>query len=202
MGRWCAVRGKYKHHHRGSITVEISMVFPIVMYVIFSIVYAGMYLHDYLAIQQAINEVILECNTAAKYPMESDGEHISYSYINDRGIFFFIDSDYSYENDVYSKRLMADLKEQLLITKVAQPKVDITCAQIAVSVDCNVKIPLASVRIMLGEERLNYRETSEVEVFYPTDFVRKFTVLSSLAEGTEIGEESIKKLRDIIRGDE
>lgn len=202
MDKGVVLKGKYKHFHRGSITVEISMIFPIVMYVIFSIIYAGMYLHDSLAIQQAINEIVLECNTAAKYPMESDGEHISYSHINDRGIFFFIDSDYSNENNVYSRRLIDALENNLLITKVTQPKVDITCTQISVSVECNVKIPIAPVRILLGEERLNYRKTSEDEVFYPTDFVRKFTVLSSLAEGTEIGDESIKKLRDIIRGGE
>ena len=193
---------KYNYLYKGSITVEISMIFPIVMYVIFSIIYAGMYLHDYLVINQTINEIVLECNTAAKYPMESDGEHISYSHINDRGIFFFIDSDFSDENDVYSKRLINALEKQLLITKVTQPKVDIKCTQITVSVECNVKIPIAPVRLLLGEKRMNYRETSEGEVFYPTDFVRRFTVLSSLAEGTEIGDESIKKLRDIIRGGE
>ena len=202
MDKGGVLKGKYKHFHRGSITVEISMIFPIVMYVIFSIIYAGMYLHDSLAIQQAINEIVLECNTAAKYPMESDGEHISYSHINDRGIFFFIDSDYSNENNVYSRRLIDALENNLLITKITQPKVDITCTQISVSVECNVKIPIAPVRILLGEERLNYRKASEDEVFYPTDFVRKFTVLSSLAEGTEIGDESIRKLRDIIRGGE
>lgn len=202
MDKGGAIKGNYKHLHRGSITVEISMIFPIVMFVIFSIIYAGMYLHDSLAIQQAINEIVLECNTAAKYPMESDGEHISYSHINDRGIFFFIDSDYSNENNVYSRRLIDALENNLLITKVTQPKVDITCTRISVSIECNVKIPIAPVRILLGEERLNYRKTSEGEVFYPTDFVRKFTVLSSLAEGTEIGDESIKKLRDIIRGGE
>ena len=193
---------KYNYLYKGSITVEISMIFPIVMYVIFSIIYAGMYLHDYLVINQTINEIVLECNIAAKYPMESDGEHISYSHINDRGIFFFIDSDFSNENDVYSKRLINALEKQLLITKVTQPKVDIKYTQITVSVECNVKIPIAPVRILLGEKRMNYRETSEGEVFYPADFVRKFTVLSSLAEGTEIGDESIKKLRDIIRGGE
>lgn len=202
MDKGGALKGKCKHFHRGSITVEIAMIFPIVMYVICSIIYAGMYLHDSLAIQQTINEIVLECNTAAKYPMKSDGEHISYSHINDRGIFFFIDSDYTNENNVYSRRLIDALENNLLITKVTQPKVDITCTLISVSVECNVKIPIAPVRILLGEERLNYRETSEEEVFYPTDFVRKFTVLSSLAEGTEMGDESIKKLREIIRGGE
>ena len=178
------------------------MVFPIVMFVIFSIIYASMYLHDYLVIHQIIDEIALECDTAAKYPMEFDGEHISYSHINDRGIFFFIDSDYSNENNIYSNRLIDTLADQLLITKVTQPKVDITCTQITVNIDCKVVIPIAPVRILLGEDRLNYRQTSKAEVFYPTDFVRKFTVLTSLAEGTEIGDESIKKLRDIIRGGE
>lgn len=202
MYKGCAIKGSYKCFRKGSITVEISMIFPIVMYLIFSIVYAGMYLHDYLVIQQTINEIVIECNTAAKYPMESGGEHISYSHINDRGIFFFIDSDYSNENNIYSSCLMEALEKNLLITKVTQPKVEITCTQISVSVECNVKIPIAPVRLLLGEKRLNYKEISEAEVFYPTDFVRKFTVLSSIAEGTEIGDESIKKLRDIIRGGE
>lgn len=202
MYKGCAIKGSYKCLRKGSITVEISMIFPIVMYVIFSIVYAGMYLHDYLVIQQTINEIVIESNTAAKYPMESGGEHISYSHINDRGIFFFIDSDYSNENNIYSSCLMEALEKNLLITKVTQPKVEITCTQISVSVECNVKIPIAPVRLLLGEKKLNYKEISEAEVFYPTDFVRKFTVLSSIAEGTEIGDESIKKLRDIIRGGE
>ena len=202
MGKQCFIEESNKHLIRGSITVEISMIFPIVMYVIFSIIYAAMYLHDYLAIKQTINEIALECNTAAKYPMESDGEHISYSHLNDRGVFFFIDNDYSNENEIYSRRLTDALENQLLITKIAQPKVDITCTKISVSVECNVKIPIAAVSLLLGENRMNYKEISKDEVFYPTDFVRKFTVLSSLAEGTEIGEESIKKLRDIIRGGE
>lgn len=197
-----AIRGICRNVQRGSITVEMSMVFPIVMFVTFSIIYAGMYLHDYLVIHQTMDEIALECNIAAKYPMEFDGEHISYAHINDRGIFFFIDSDYSNENNIYSNRLIDTLADQLLITKVTQPKVDITCTQITVSIECNVVIPIAPVRILLGEDRLNYRQTSKAEVFYPTDFVRKFTVLSSLAEGTEIGDESIRKLRDIIRGGE
>lgn len=202
MGEQCFIEESNKHLIRGSITVEISMIFPIVMYVIFSIIYAAMYLHDYLAIKQTINEIALECNTAAKYPMESDGEHISYSHLNDRGVFFFIDNDYSNENEIYSRRLTDALENQLFITKIAQPNVDITCTKISVSVECNVKIPIAAVSLLLGENRMNYKEISKDEVFYPTDFVRKFTVLSSLAEGTEIGEESIKKLRDIIRGGE
>ena len=161
-----------------------------------------MYLHDYLAIKQTINKISLECNIAAKYPMESNGEHISYSHINDRGVFFFIDNNYSNENYIYSNRLTDTLENQLLITNIAQPKVHITCTKISISVQCNVNIPIFSVRILLGEGRLSYKEISEDEVFYPADFVRKFTVLSSLAEGTDIGEESIKKLRDIIRGGE
>ena len=186
--------------HMGSITVEMSMVFPIVMYVIFSIIYAGMYLRDYVVIHQAIDEIVLECNTAAKYPMESDGEHISYSHINDRGVFFIIDSDYSNENNIYSQHLLDSLKNSLLITEIEQPNLNITNSKITASISCIVKIPFKSVRILLGEKRLNYNQKSEVEFFYPAEFVRKFTVLSNLAEGTKIGDEGIKKLRDIIRG--
>lgn len=186
--------------HMGSITVEMSMVFPIVMYVIFSIIYAGMYLRDYVVIHQAIDEIVLECNTAAKYPMESDGEHISYSHINDRGVFFIIDSDYSNENNIYSQHLLDSLKNSLLITEIEQPNLNITNSKITASISCIVKIPFKSVRILLGEKRLNYNQKSEAEVFHPTEFVRKFTVLSNLVEGTKIGDEGIKKLRDIIKG--
>ncbi len=176
------------------------MVFPIVMYVIFSIIYAGMYLHDYVVIHQAIDEVILECNTAAKYPMESKGEHINYSSINDRGVFFVIDSDYSIENNIYSQHFLNALENRLFITAIEQPKVDITYTKITANTRCSVKIPFMSVRILLGEDRLNYNQSSKAEVFHPAEFVRKFTVLSNLVEGTDIGEESIKKLRDIIKG--
>lgn len=189
-----------EHLRKGSITVEMSMVFPIVMYVIFSIIYAGMYLHDYVVIHQAIDEIALECNTAAKYPMESNGEHINYSHINDRGVFFIIDSDYSNEDNIYRQRLWDLLKNRLFITTIEQPKVNITYTKITVSARCIVKIPFLSVRMLLGEDRLHYSQTSETEVFQPAEFVRKFTVLSNLAEGTQIGDESIKKLRDLIKG--
>lgn len=194
------VKIRCEHPNRGSITVEMSMIFPIVMYVIFSIIYAGMYLHDYVTIHQAIDEIVLECNTAAKYPMESDGEHINYSCINDRGVFFIIDSDYSIEDNIYSQRLMELLKNRLFITIIEQPKVDIAYTKITASTKCIVKIPFKSVRVLLGEDRLNYSQTSEAEVFHPAEFVRKFTVLSNLVEGTQIGDESLKKLRGIIKG--
>ncbi len=182
------------------MTVEMSMIFPIVMYVIFSIIYAGMYLHDSLAIHQAIDEIVLECNIAAKYPIESGGEHISYAHINDRGIFFFIASDYSLENGLYTQRLLDKLKSRLLITTVDQPKVTITCTTVSASIECAVNIPFASVRILLGEERLNYSQRAKVDVFSPSEFVRKLTVLSDLVEGSEMGEQCIKRLRDIIKG--
>jgi hypothetical protein len=194
------VRGRREQHHMGSITVEMSMIFPIVMYVIFSIIYAGMYLRDYVVIHQVIDEIVLESNTAAKYPMESNGEHIDYSHINDRGVFFVIDSDYSIENNTYSEHLLDSLKNSLLITKIEQPNVNITNTKITASIICTVKIPFKSVRILLGENRLNYSQKSETEVFHPTEFVRKFTALSKLVEGTKIGDEGIKKLRDIIKG--
>lgn len=181
------------------MTVEMSLVFPIVIYVVASIVYAGLYMHDRLTIQSVINQQALSSSIAAKYPVNKDG-HILYENINDRGIFFQINSDYSKEETIETSMAKNHLEDQLYITKISSVHIAISYTKITIDTSCNVNIPFTVVRKLLGKDKMNYKESIDIDVFRPAEFVRIFTVFSEVIEGTKIGDEVLSKLHKVLEG--
>ncbi|WP_167958970.1 TadE/TadG family type IV pilus assembly protein [Anaerosporobacter faecicola] len=191
---------KDKEGDSGSITVEMSMVFPIVLYVIFSIVYGGLYLHDRVVIQNITDEMSIQANNAVRYPVDDTGEQICYENINARGIFFSLQCDYSREQEVIRKKIMNRVAEKLYITQVGDIMVNLAQTNIQIEVACSVQIPIAPIRILLGEDKMTYVYKQRREVFNPAEYVRKYRVFLEVGEGTELGDKALKALRDILNG--
>lgn len=190
--------GDFKN--QGSMTVEAAMVFPIVLFAIFSLVYASLYLHDKVVIRSVMGQVIETAELAARYPVNGSLDQISYENINDRGIFFPLNSNYDTENKLYSNRLVELLENQLFITNITYGQIELTYNNVVAKVNCSVEIPIQPVRLMLGESKMQYNESVSVEVFRPAEFVRIFDVFSEFASDTKIGDQAISKLQDIIQG--
>lgn len=190
----------FENKLRGSMTVEAAMVFPIVLFTVFSLVYASLYLHDKVVIQSVMRQVVGTAEIAARYPVNSSLEQISYENINNRGIFFSIHSNYEVENRLYSNQLLKQLSGRLYITDITKCEIELTYSNVKASVRCFIKIPIQSVCLMLGKDKMHYNDEVSIDVFRVTEFVRVFDVFSDVVTDTKVGDQAISKLQDIIQG--
>jgi len=181
------------------MTVEMAIVFPLVVFVICSIIYAGLYMHDKLAIRSIVDEQMYDIDIIARHPVDIHG-HVLYEHINDRGIFFRLCEDYSKENKMEHDQILSKLKKSLYITKVETVKINMTHSCVDAKVLCGVVIPFHIVKTLLGKEKMRYEITISKPIFYPTEFTRIFTVFSEVAENTEIGDKVLSKLHEILEG--
>lgn len=190
-----------KNNIKASLTVELAMVFPIVIYTIISIVYAGFYLHDHLMIRSVLQSKIYDYEEYVKYPMDEEQSIIDFSNINARGIFASLTYDYEKENTLCSTSLKKKLEGKPFITQIGNTSVCLTHSKVSIELECTVNVPFHAVRLLLGEDRLHYTEKVKEEVFRPCDYVRLVDLLIDTSAHTNAGDKVLAALQKVVGGE-
>ncbi|HKL80100.1 MAG TPA: TadE family protein [Mobilitalea sp.] len=131
---------------KGSFTVEATLLMPIVLFVIISLIYLSFYLHDKSRIEGTVDKALLKASMTLKHEADIETGAVNYEGINNRGVFYLLmGSTNAMEKDIQTF-LEQELSGGLLSTEIT--KVIVTAGKLKVSIDVEgeFEIPIKGVR--------------------------------------------------------
>lgn len=178
----------------GSITVEASFIIPLVVFLMFSLIYLSFYLHDLCKIQGIINQVSHRAAFMVKHESDIASGEIAYEEISKRGVFYFLLGNTEKDKEQIREYLRSKLSKGLFIVKIKHMEIQLTKSKLAVDIDVSPSVSLKGFPdffTFLKDRTLK----QEYRIHDPAETLRRTEVI--LDTGSKIkGVDDLKKKLD------
>lgn len=134
----------------GSITVEASYLFPIVIFTIVSFLYLGFFLHDRSILRAITDEAVHKATVMFKQEVSLQTGEIKYERIGDRDIFHSIFGNRLKEEKDLNQYLSERFKGKLLLYRINSMDAVVTNTNITVKVEAKAKVEFPFLRRLMG----------------------------------------------------
>lgn len=134
-----------RKYARGSFTVEAAFIFPIILFVIFSLICVTFYIHDKCRLQAVADRILHKASLTIKHEADIQSGKVSYEKINDRGVFYLPFGNAEKEEESIREFLQLEMGGGLLAAEVTDIKVIAGKWKIEVSLEGEYKIPIQGV---------------------------------------------------------
>ncbi|MCR4801959.1 MAG: pilus assembly protein [Lachnospiraceae bacterium] len=183
-------------NERGSITVEMTFIFPIVFFVLIAILYFSFYMMDKAKTQAKIDECALEQAICMKQGIELEQDINKRDFSNHELFKFWTSNDK--QEKALKKYTEKKLETALYIGKVVGVTVNITKTEIKISAKIKMNIALSNVKEYFTKTPLTYEVNVSQQIENSSEFVRIYEVFNEFFGG-ENGENVTKKQIDSIK---
>ncbi|HHU73820.1 MAG TPA: pilus assembly protein [Clostridiales bacterium] len=174
---------------KGSITVEAAFIMPLIILVIFSIVYLSFYLHDYCKLQGTVDLVLHKAIFSAKHKGKLDTGEVDYENINNRGIFYPILGDKGEMEEQIREYMNLELAKGLFLYQINHINVEVGTLSIQISLEGKTRVSLPGLLHIKAAQPILEKQ---FYIHNPGESIRISEVLLTTAERIK-GLESIKK---------
>lgn len=164
---------------KGSLTVEAALIMPLLLFVLFSVIYFAFFLHDKCRIQGMLDKMIHRAGLSLNHEGDLETGKIYYDSVNERDIFYSLWGNYNEEKAQIKQYMQKNLSEGLIFTKVRDLQVDRNAISLTVSVEAEVDISLKSVDKLLNSYKYMWiKETYPIH--NPAETIRMVEVILDL----------------------
>lgn len=188
----------YKIKLRGSYTVEAALVFPMILFVIISLIYFAFYLHDYAKVQSIVHEAHIRGKGLERDEIDINTGIQSYDKYLDRTVFYPIDNNYKTQEIQINNYVYEKCKDKLLMAQIENINVDLGISSIKLRVNLDMNFPLKQIEsFFLGSKTLviEYEEKHH----NPMDFIRAYDVAADVGKKINIINQVTSKLKEVIK---
>ncbi len=191
MNKFCKCRV------RGSYTIEAALIFPLVLFIIISLIYLGFYLHDCGKVQAILDECQVKGKGLVTREVDLYSNLQSYSNYLDRGILYPIDNNFKYKESQISNYIYKTTRDKLFISNVSNVEAQVSLYKIELKVGLNFKFPFAILETFFAGSKETIIQTSG-RIHNPTNFIRGFQVSHDLVKKVDLVNEVTNKLKKIV----
>jgi len=187
-----------KKNESGIITVEAALIMPLIVFILFALIYLSFYLHDRCKVQGVIDQTLHKAGLTVKHEADFSTGEVFYEEINNRGVFYLPFADTGTEEDNIRNYLQTKLKSGLFLARIIDLQVDVGKYNITISVEAEIPISLLGVTdIWKPNNRMIVEGKSQIH--NPAETIRFCEVI--LDTGTKVkGVEALKeKLVNILK---
>jgi hypothetical protein len=183
---------------KGSYTVEIAFVFPIVLFVIVGLIYLGFYMHDKDKIEAVINETLIKGRNLLQNETDMNTGLIDYEAYYKRGILYSLEDNLQEKKEEIYNYIQTQLGKGLFIADINAIDVNVSHTQISIEVKAEMKLPFLGIRPFFAGSGTSVIEKTAVPIQNNTEFIRIFNIFSSVAGKIPVIDETLKKLQQIL----
>jgi len=193
---------KWRSMAGGSITVEAAYVMPVVIFVVFAVIYLAFYLHDYCVLQGAVDRTVQRADFYSNQVSDMEAGEIYYEAVNSRGVFYPILGD-AFASDMEGPMLRVfeqGLGGRLFLYEVVSLQAEVDQYKIELSVNANRKIHLP----IFGKAFYSFEDvsiTGRCSTHRPAETVRFMEVVMDTASEIKGVGELKEKLEKFLKGD-
>ncbi|NLJ96676.1 MAG: hypothetical protein GX321_05945 [Clostridiales bacterium] len=179
-----------------SFTIEAVFIMPIVIFVIVSIIYITIYLHDYNRIYSVADRILHKAILNVKHESDIETGKLYYDEIKRQGVFYQILGISDIKEKDIEEYLTKKLTEGLFATNITEVEVKGSRFKITITVKGKLKIPIKGLSHISALNRGLFIQVRG-QVHNPADYIRISEVIldtGSKIKGIKELEEKIKAL--------
>jgi|GEM_PF-611089 len=176
----------------GSFTVEAALIMPMIIYLLFSLFYLTFYLHDINRVHGYMDKILYQTSLLAKHESDIMSGEITYTKINQRGIFYFITGDTEMLEDDIRKYITEELSDGLFIMQVIDSQVKVDRHKLEAKIKIQTKMPRKGILTFFQPSKQTVIEKKYI-VHDPADTIRMSEVI--LDTGSKV--KGLKELRNL-----
>lgn len=183
---------------RGSFTVEATLLLPMIIFIIYSMVFLSFYLHDRSRMEGVVDEVLHKGALSAKHEADIVTGRVDYENIGNRGVFYLLTGDTERQEKELSDYLQEISEQGFFLTEITDIRVEVRKLTIKITLEGEFEVPMKGI---LDFFHPNRKITVEAErgIHDPAEFIRISEVV--LDTGNKIkGFEELKGRIDKILG--
>lgn len=181
---------------RGSITVEVAFLFPIILFIIMAFIYFTFYLHDQTVVTCVIDEANERLNQAVRQPTNFETGVIYYDKMTSQSLLCRYNGDYSVEIANAKKYIKEQLEKKLMLGKVTNIEVTKEKGVIKTEVKMKNQIKLLPAVTYLKQYQQS-KNTAECEVNNTSEYVRAASVTLDVVSQTKAFDKIVKVINKI-----
>lgn len=168
---------------RGSITVEASFVLPLVILIIFALIYLSFCLHDMCKIQDVVDETLHKAGLAYKHESSLETGEVRYEAVNSRGVFYALTGDAGQLEKAMNYHVLSQLSRGLLLFRIIDVDSEVGKLSLSTSVrtKATIKLPVFG---KLFDHYLSRETTGSYLIHNPAETIRACETI--LQTGSEI----------------
>lgn len=179
--------------NQANITIEAAFVFPVIIYLIFALIYLAFYLHDRCVIQGTADKVLYSAAVAMKHDAEITTGAIDYERIKDQRILGVFDRRPEEQQIKIKGCLQQELVKKLFLLRLSSVEVKADMYRITVNIGAVTKVKLPLFGRLF--DRYSYtRIEQSSSVHNPAETIRMAEVI--LDTGSEI--KGVNELKEAV----
>lgn len=179
-----------------SITVEATFLFPIIFFIILTVLYCSLYLYDLSVIQSKLDESILKFQLMIRQPMDFTERKVDYNGMRERSILYKFGGRYEKEKEKIVQELMDELSQHLRITCVEKISFERGIDACLGEIKAEVNLHFLPVISYLWSS--DYKVSGSVKTHDPTEFIRRYDALHSVVCDINRYEQIKKRIQEIL----
>lgn len=182
----------------GSYTIEAAFIIPFILFVITALVYLGFYLHDQDKLESVINEALLSGKTLLRNEAQMETGLINYEAYNNRGILYSLQDNLQEKQEQVYNYLKSELRKGFMIAEISSIDVAVSHTKIDIQVEANMKLPFVGLLPFFSENGMTVIGKNSVTIEDNPEFIRIFSIYSSVAEKVPVINNNLEKLQEIL----
>lgn len=178
---------------RGSFTVEAALQLPIILFIIYGMIFLAFYLHDRNSLEGLVDEVLHKGALTLKHEADLVSGSVNYDNIGDRGVFYLILGETKEQEEDILDYLWELSDKGLFFMEVTDIQVEVNKFKLKVTLTGEFEVPVKGVLDYFYPNRTVTVE-AERSIHNPAEFIRIADVV--LDTGSRIKD--VNELREKV----
>ncbi len=188
---------KIRKNIRGSLTVEAAFIMPMVIFIVFAIMYLTWYLHDTCRIRAAVDKTLHKAMMSVKHETNISTGETDYVNINSRGVFYLPFGSTRPDEDRILKNLNNELKDGLFLIRISNTEVSVDKFNIYITVEADAAVSVKGGASFL-KPNLKIKVQEKGQIHNPAEMLRLSEVVLDTASKIKGVEELKEKLDQFL----
>ncbi len=185
---------------KASMTVEAAFLIPVVIFVIFALMYLTFYLHDRVRMEKVLETALGKGDFLVVQRGATDGGSFEYAGINEKSNWGYFQSAYKEQEEEIIRYLNAELENGFFVFDKEKVVCEIDGFVIKIEINMKNTITLNPVKHFLGDEAVVRLERERV-FHNPEEIIRVYEglkIIMSYAEDAEFAKKYVAKNRTAL----
>ncbi|BCJ92481.1 hypothetical protein acsn021_00500 [Anaerocolumna cellulosilytica] len=183
---------------KGSYTVEASLLFPIIFFIIIWLIYLGFYLHD----KNRLNVIVDDSLLKARYLIENETDltagDVNYEVYIKRGVLYGFIGSLNEKEVLLLEYVNNQLKSGLLIADNITVQTRLDRWKVGMEINADFSVPIIQVQ-KLFRRKLTLTAVKEIPLMDTEEFLRMFDIFSGVAEKIPAAEKVLNGLSRLLK---
>lgn len=189
---------RVSYYVSGSYTVEMALLFPVILFIIVGLIYLGFYMHDQDRVEAVMNDTLLKGRNLIQREADMNTGFIDYEAYYNRGILYSLQDNLQSKEQEIHNYLEEQLKSRLFIADITSIDIDASHTNLSIEIKGEMILPFPGIRPLFSKRGTAVSVTQQTSIQNSTEFIRIFNIFSGVADKMPVVDETLKKLQQIL----